>query len=310
MDQQFNTNINELVKAEFHAALGSIKDIGGGFYGRVFLVEMDAPPYRLVIKVYNRTGLNTREQAQLTTLGEYSTLPMPRVYFVHHKSDKVPLDVLGMEYIEGINAGEIYDMPEENRKRIADQIIDNLIAYHSVIHPEGFGELNSGTYTKDWNEYYKPKVDLIFEKATKMHKNKQLDNEVYETVKSAYENYGKIFGEKVEHARLIHGDYNMWNVMLEQDRSAAAAVIDPFNCCWADAELDLYQLSNANGKYFGLLDNYRSKIPLSRNFEIKNSFYELFTEIMHFYDANVDVSHSNIKEEAKQLRMQMKKLLE
>lgn len=109
---------------------------------------------------------------------------------------------------------------------------------------------------------------------------------------------------------MIQGDYNMWNVMLDKDQSAAAAVIDPFNFCWADSELDLYQLNNANGKYFGLLENYRSKIPLSKNFEVKNSFYELFTEIMHFYDANVDVSHSNIKDEANQLRIQMKKYLE
>jgi len=104
---------------------------------------------------------------------------------------------------------------------------------------------------------------------------------------------------------LIHGDYNTWNVILDDDLTCVKAVIDPFNCCWADSELDLYQLNNANGKYYGLLDIYSAKFPLSENFPLKTSFYEFVSEINHYYDAKVDVRRSQVPEEAIELEKQM-----
>lgn len=78
--------------------------------------------------------------------------------------------------------------------------------------------------------------------------------------------------------------------MLDEKRSRAVAVIDPFHCCWADSEFDLYQLDNANGKEYGLLKRYSGKMPLSENFEAKRRFYELYTEVNHYYDSRVEVN--------------------
>ena len=43
--------------------------------------------------------------------------------------------------------------------------------------------------------------------------------------------------------------------------------------------MDLYQLNNANGRQFRLLEIYAKKKPLTANFAQKNAFYELFTEL-------------------------------
>lgn len=72
------------------------------------------------------------------------------------------------------------------------------------------------------------------------------------------------------------------------------AAIDPFGCCWADSEYDLYQLDNANGKGYGLLQRYAGKMPLSGNFEEKRCFYELYTEVSRYHDACVEVNQEAV----------------
>ena len=286
----------------------SIAPLGGGFYGRVFLAELSRAPYKAVIKIYLYSGLNEREAAQLKILAGNSVIRMPEVYFIHHSDNEIPVDALLMEYIDGINAGGNIDLAPEIREKIADQMVDNLIACHRTIHPEGFGEINAGPYEKDWRVCFRRKADTIFPKAADMYAKGKISDSVYGTVQKAYQNFDRIFSQPVDTARLIHGDYNTWNILLNNEATECAAVIDPFNCSWADSELDLYQLNNANGKYYGLLDKYRAKVPLSSNFEIKNCFYELFTEIMHYYDADIDPAASGIPETARKLEIQMKKI--
>lgn len=82
-------------------------------------------------------------------------------------------------------------------------------------------------------------------------------------------------------------------------------MIDPFICCFADAEMDLYQLDNANCRDYGLLEQYRQRVRLSENFALNNCFYELFTELMHYHDAHVDPIVPRVAAEAEALRIQL-----
>ena len=106
----------------------------------------------------------------------------------------------------------------------------------------------------------------------------------------------------IERASLIHGDYNTWNILLDKEKTCVTAFLDPFGCCWADSEFDLYQLDNANGKEFGLLQCYAKKKKLSSNFYEKRCFYELFTEINHYYDSHVRVDLKAVKKLAMRLQ--------
>jgi fructosamine-3-kinase len=294
-----------LTEKYFNQKPVSCVSLGGGFYGRVFLAELNQPPYKIAIKTYFFNDLNNKEAEQIKILSKHSLIKMPQIYFVHHSDDKIPVDALMMEYIDGINAGNVTHISPTGREKIANQIIDNLIGYHKVTHPDGFGEINGTEYEKDWRIYYRKKALLTYQKAMELHEKEEMNDSIFNIVRKACMNYEKIFSQPIETAHLIHGDYNTWNVLINREATETVAVIDPFNCCWADPELDLYQLNNANGKDFNLLAKYKEKVTVSGNFEIKMCFYELFTEIMHFYDAHVDMSNSNIPDQAKKLEMQM-----
>ena len=196
-----------------------------------------------------------------------------------------------MEYIKGFNAGRNdLNLTEENRKKIAEEIVNNLISYHETINENGFGEINPKVFEPNWNNYYRKKAEIIIEKAKKMYKNEKIDDKIFNTMLRAFNNYEKIFYLPIETARLIHGDYNAWNMLLNDNLNSVNAIIDPMNCSWADSEMDLFNLDHANGKYYGLFDLYSSKIKLSENYKIKMAFYELFSVIKSLYDADKDPS--------------------
>jgi aminoglycoside phosphotransferase len=92
-------------------------------------------------------------------------------------------------------------------------------------------------------------------------------------IDTSYEAFDHIFAGEPKQSSLVHGDYNLWNVIVDSETLAVRGIIDPFEAGWADREIDLFQLQNANGDRFGLLDNYRSKVTLSDNFLVKNAFY-------------------------------------
>lgn len=271
----------------FHTPALRIRSLGGGFYGRVFLVESDTQPRFFVLKLYLFPGLASGEALQLTTLAAHGTLRMPQVYFVQEAETPEGFDVLCMEYLPGINAGNLSGIENEAADRIGEAIISNLLSYHSTLHEPGFGLLNAEHFARDFREYYRPIAEEICKKAEILHNQSELDLETVRIMNLAMEHFDRIFYLPITEARLIHGDYNTWNILLHEDLSGVSAVIDPFNCCYADSEYDLYQLDNANGTLFHLLTIYKKHQALTENFQWKRSFYELFTEISHYSDARI-----------------------
>lgn len=266
-----------------------IHDLGGGWYGRVFLAEISKEPYNVIVKIHLFPNLAAKEAVQLNTLSMYSLIKIPKIYYINELDNEIPYDILLMEYIKGINAG-INDLKitEENRVIIAEEMIDNLISYHKTVNENGFGEINSTILEPSWNNYYKKKTEIIIGKAEKMYENRKISKKILTAMIKAFDNYEKIFHIPIQTARLIHGDYNTWNILLNEDLNCVKAIIDPMNCSWADSEMDLYHLNHANGKYYGLFDLYSSKMGLSENYRIKITFYELFSVIMSLYNANIN----------------------
>ncbi len=294
--------VSNVIQRYFEVEPIDIHPLGGGFYGKVFLATLDKAPFKVVVKIYLKLGLAQNEGLQIETLNKYSHIPMPKVYQVYQADQALGYDVLMMEYLQGVNAGIQSSVNEEALDNIAEKIIDNLIAYHSVTNTQGFGELNATEFVKDWRQYYKPIVDRIFSAAQSFYSKKILSKENFQIIEQAYNNFEHIFYLPVTTSSLIHGDYNTWNIMLNEELTDVRAVIDPFGCCWGDAEYDLYQLNNANGRYFSLLDRYKKKCSVSENFEIKLCFYELFTEIMHYHDAGVKLRDADIAATALKLK--------
>jgi fructosamine-3-kinase len=287
----------------------NITPLGGGFYGRVFLAEIKNKSFKIAVKIYLRKNMAAKEALQLTTLSKYSLLKIPEVYHVLEKINDTEHDLVLMEFIEGVNAGNItLSLSEESRINIANQIIDNLLTFHTAVNPQGFGKIDAEYYTADWNTLYWKEAKKIIHKAEELFSMNKLHDTIYQTMKKAFSNYEKIFYLPITTARLIHGDYNTWNILLNNEQTKVNAVFDPLHCCWADSEYDLFNLNQANGKYFGLFNLYKSKTPLSENHEIKMIFYELFNKIMHYFDASIDIQSRQkyLIEMANQLNNKMK----
>jgi len=299
----------KVIKMLYNEKAIEMKDCGGGFYGKVFLAYISKEPYRVIIKFHLRPGLCQKEKQQLEELSKYALLKVPTVYFMYQADEEVPFDALVMEYIEGQNAGDFKEIPEGTRDHIAERIVDNLIALHHTIHKEGFGELNARDFLPDGRSHYKPKADQILRKAEVLYEKGRISKLCIKIAEEAFHKFDNVFYLPITTASLIHGDYNPWNIILNQEGTDAIALIDPYNCGYADSEYDLYQLNNANGKAFGLLEKYKQKQPVSENFELKMAFYELFTELMHYYDSDVIPDKNLVDTQAMRLKMELDKLV-
>jgi fructosamine-3-kinase len=272
----------------------SFNEIGEGFYGTVYLIHIAKDPYKLIVKMYKHSGRGVLEYQQLSLLRKHSLLKVPQVYFVHNKSEAVPFDVLIMEYIEGINASKL---PTEhpNRDAFADEMIANLIHIHSISNENGFGVM--GEMYPDWKTCLGIKIRKMH---LILHSNFQelISPYVMEIADKSIEAFDKIFVSPVK-SSLIHSDYNLWNILVDEKSAKITAVIDPIDAGWADREMDLFHLQNANGDRFELLERYQRNVKLSELFPLKDAFYWFWDDIKHmentgWYDENRFTSFANM----------------
>jgi aminoglycoside phosphotransferase (APT) family kinase protein len=269
--------ISRLIDSYFHCDVSGWRKAGQGFYGAVYLVDIPKGPRKVILKCYKHRGRNRREAEQLDLLRKYSLLKIPDVFHVHNYNEEIPFEILIMEYIGGINASGLpSDHP--HRDSFVEEMVDNLIHLHSISNEKGFGF--DGMMYPDWTSCWRDRVG-------KMHQILHADfsNVVcpyaMEAADRSFEAFDQIFSEPIARSSLIHSDYNLWNILVDERTAKITAVIDPIDAGWADSELDLFHLQNAEGDRFGLLDHYRSHAQLSRLFPVKNAFYWFWDDIKH-----------------------------
>ncbi len=294
-------SLKEFIFTKTGEAPIKLNRVGGGFYADVYksYFQNKEP---LIVKVYKPIGMMKKEVAEIELLSKHSLFPMPDVLWSHSADEIFGKDALVMNYLEGENGGNAFYLNPSKKAMLAEQVIDNLLAFHNVHNPEGFGEINGDKYYKTFNDYYREKADVILTMAEKLNKDGQITDYVLSVVKEAVNKFDKIFYLPITESSLIHGDYNMWNVMIDKKNSKVTAIIDPCGCMWADSEFDLYQLNNANGKHLKLFETYAKKKKLSENCLQKMAFYELFTEIEHYYNSGYPVIQKLIKKQADSLK--------
>lgn len=279
-----------------------VRRIGGGFYADVYRFDFQNKQTQ-IIKVYKSKGLMAKEVSQIQLLSKYASVSMPEVLWTHSADEDFSLDILAMNYLKGVNGGTVFYLNSFKRAKLAQQVADNLLSFHSVHNPDGFGEIDADEYYKTFNEYYRKRAACILKMAESLHKDGQLTDYVLDVVKEATQKYDKIFYLPITESSLIHGDYNMWNIMVDKKNCVVTAIIDPCGCMWADSEYDLYQLNHANGKHLNLFEAYAKKKSLSENCREKMAFYELFTEIEHYYNSGYPVRQKNLKKQADNLKL-------
>ena len=293
--------VKSFVLNKLQLSEANVSRIGGGFYADVYRFDFQNKETQ-IIKVYKSQGIMIKEVSQIQLLSMYALFPMPTAIWTHTANDSFAYDVLAMNYLEGENGGNAFYLNPIKKAKLAEQVVNNLIAYHNVHNPNGFGQIDSDRYYKTFNEYYKEKAVDILNMSKKLHNDGQLTDYVLNIVSKAIENFDKIFYLPITEASLIHGDYNMWNVLIDKKNCKVTAIIDPCGCMWADSEYDLYQLNNANGKHLKLFETYANKKTLSENCSQKMAFYELFTEIEHYHNSGYPVIQKLIKKQADNLK--------
>lgn len=279
----------------------SLRRIGGGYYADVYKVNYENAE-SVVVKVYKTKGVMEKEKASLELLSQYSLAGVPTVKWTHKSDEAYGRDVLAMNFLDGTLGGMVYYFSKVKRKRLADSVAENLIAFHNVKSPDGFGEIGSEVRYKTFNEYYKARAEKIIPMAEELGRKGQLTPSDVETMKRALEQFERIFYLPITEAVLAHGDYNMWNILVDRKECSVSAVIDPFGGLWADSEYDLYQLNNVNGVRLGLFESYASKRHLSENCLQKMAFYELFNSVEHYYMSGHPVRKRKMDRRIKELR--------
>ena len=269
----------DIVEIKLSCNVDTTKYLGGGSFGYVYKVDIDIPPYTVVMKACRCDNMCEREAFELKVLSQDSLIHIPEVYFTYSKNDAVPVDFICMEYIDGKDCFTDLSkliLTKSKKREFADKITSVMYAWHSKTNDK-FGSIQNPTYD-NWLDYYKPFAFDILQTARKMVKDGQLEPYFLRTMERAWDNFDYIFSEKVERAGLIHGDLNVMNIMTD-NKLNPIAIIDPFESKWADAEFDLFQLTNLTGNAFVLYKMYKSKYPTSKNCDIKVAFYAMYHEI-------------------------------
>lgn len=275
--EQDNKYISRIIDMYFGCDVLFAKKIGEGFYGGVYIVDIGKEPSRVVVKWYKQSGRNKREEKQLSLLRKYSLIKVPETYFAHNHSEDIPFEALIMEYVEGVNAANL-PTDHENKEKFVDEMVGNLIHLHSISNVNGFGD--GEKMFSDWKTCYGERVKNLHQILHAEMKD-TVSPYVMKVADESWDAFDKIFTEPVEKSSLIHSDYNLWNILVDKKSAKITAVIDPLDAGWADREIDLFHLQNADGDRFGLLKHYQRHIKLSELFVVKNTFYWFWDDIKH-----------------------------
>ena len=257
----------------------SVKYMGGGSFGCVFKLDIDKPPYTVVMKACLVSGMNKREANDTTLLGDGCPIKMPGIYFTFDADNDIPVDFICMEFIKGKDTftNHFLLLKSKNKKqKFANEVTSAMNFWHSKTNAK-FGDTDNAIYDS-WLDYYKPFAFDILINAEKLAKENKLEKNVLDTMKRAWNNFSYIFSEKVEKPALIHGDLNVMNIMSDNNLNPVA-IIDPLNSKWADKEYDLFQLRNLTGDKFNLYETYKAKYKVSEKCDIKCAFYALYNEV-------------------------------
>jgi hypothetical protein len=103
-----------------------------GAYGIVDDVALGGDFDRVVVKWQKRPGRGVLEKRQLEELRRHAEVKVPEVFYYHAESDDLPFEALAMERIAGVPASELKPPDEPERSRLARDIVDVLLRWHSV----------------------------------------------------------------------------------------------------------------------------------------------------------------------------------
>jgi len=289
------TYLQQLAENKFGTAVKAIKYIGGGSYGLVYRAEIESAPRILVLKAYRVKDMHLTEKMQIELLSQHSGIPFPKIYFAHSADDTIPVDALAMEYIDGVNAFNPLFMLKSKAKRMqfGELIAKNSIQLHTVTNAK-FGYLDNPVY-ETWNAFYYRFAADVLERTKEFVHTGQFAKKHLMTMQKAFDNFDKVFCEKVEKPSLLHADLNVANILVNKKTLEPIAIIDPYNSMWGDREYDLFQFHNFFNGTYRIYEAYKARTKVSEHCDLKIAFYSFFNEINCYMTSGVKIELFNIR---------------
>lgn len=265
--------ITDLVEKELNCKVLDISIIGKGASANVYKVKINTFPNCIAVKSSDYPQVIFDEYNKINFISSKVDCKLPKLYFFKEINGK---GFLGMELIEGVEASKKNLIFKRNKRKLANEIVDNLIKIHSV-HNDKYGPIDNAVYNS-WYEYY----ENFAKETVNFTNNSDVSNTVKKAVNAAYEKLPKIIGNDKNNATLSHGDYWLPNFIIDTKNMSLKGVIDPFNVMWTEPEYELFTLTVGYGKNLHLYDIYKSKVKTTENCDIKIELYALFNELLWY----------------------------
>lgn len=279
----------------------NIYPLGKGASGSVYRVVCNRRTQEIAVKISQHPELMKQEFEMLSFLKNNTSSKIPDVYYFDNSEGTA---IIAMQYINGISGTDKAIKFSLKKKHLAESIVNNLLVIQRAKN-DRFGPYDNAVYDT-WQEYYKSFATEIYEFSLHMHSENKLDGTVMEAVALSFENFDKIFCDKISPPTLIHGDYWLPNFIIDKKSMELLSVVDPFNVMWADPEYELFAMTVGYGKKLRLYEIYKSKVNVSKYCDIKLEMYALYSELL-WYKKLGKVTHSYLKFRAKRLLKEMKK---
>lgn len=240
--------------------------LGRGCHSTVFLLRINDK--KLVLKLFNESSKNKVFTSAIHNkiLKNHSTINIPKDYFVD-----LEYGAICSEFSNGIKLSKL-DNPDE---KIANQVVDNLISYHSILFSN-----NIDYSSKIWIDIFQKKIFSTMYLIEKIAQTSYIDDSVIKIYRKSIPKIDKIIG-KIDKLSLIHGDYTPWNILVDSDENCVNSIIDPDFSFLGDSQYDLFALNKGNGKSINLFTKYLDKSNLKYTYELERKliFYDCWNEL-------------------------------
>ncbi|MEG2413213.1 MAG: fructosamine kinase family protein [Clostridia bacterium] len=271
--------IAQIYSQVFDRRPSAVCELGRGCYGIAYLVQDGNA--KVVIKTYTSENFSIKEATALRLFKE-AGVNSPEVFGVWSATKDIPLNALIMEYIDGKNGEQLGEISLRQKVAIADSVVDALLQIHARCDRLGYGDVEKEERCDEWQVFYRQKCEKMLANIKAACEKGEVCRQSLKVFVAAYGEFDKFFVEKVAKPSLIHGDYNMSNIMINNSLDGVAGVIDPICSMWGDREIELFQLDSGVGKDLHLLENYQQKCPQGATYAQKSAFYKAFAEYNHY----------------------------
>jgi fructosamine-3-kinase len=281
-------DLEAVVWEAFRAPLTAVEPMPDAALGYVYLARLPREPHRAILKWPRHLGCSARERRQLEDLRKHASIRVPEVYLCDPKRE-----VLVLEYLPGVRACDAVQPDAATAERLADDVVNALLAWHRVKHPAGFGPLD-GPHCDRWVDYYRQRV-VAYHAAICRETSPELrlSGYVREIAERSLARLDEILAPAHREAVLVHSDYHLANLIMDPKTYRLTGAIDPLDAEWADPELDLLHWEWPWGDPQHLLAKYQQHLPLPEGFPLRYACYDLWYAMQNlarlpWHDARVD----------------------